>query len=93
MSATTFHMTVKEIAVDSLVPYREKIRPTKAGNFTVQENLKGHIAADKAGHESPSRTSREFKRSFGQSLADMTRKLRAASCISQRSVPTCLATG
>jgi AraC-like DNA-binding protein len=43
----------------------------------VQENLKAYIAADKVGYESSSQFSREFKRYFGQSPAEMIREVRA----------------
>ena len=39
---------------------------------------KACIAADKAGYESFSQFSREFKRCFGQGPADMMRQLRTA---------------
>ncbi len=43
----------------------------------VQENMKAYIAADKVGYESASQFSRDFKRYFGQSPADMMREMRA----------------
>lgn len=43
----------------------------------VQEGLKACIAADKVGYESSSRFSREIKRYFGQSPAEMVREMRA----------------
>jgi len=44
----------------------------------VHENLKAYMAADRLGYESSSQFSREFKRCFGQSPAEMVGELRAA---------------
>jgi len=78
MSASAFHRAFKEITSDSPMQYLKKIRLTKAKDFIVQENMKAYIAADKVGYESSSQFSREFKRYFGQSPAEMMRELRAA---------------
>ena len=40
--------------------------------------LQAYIAADKVGYENTSQFSREFKRCFGQSPAEMMRELRMA---------------
>jgi AraC-like DNA-binding protein len=58
--------------------YLKKIRLTKARDLIMQENLKAYIAADKVGYESSSQFSREFKRYFGQSPAEMIREVRAS---------------
>jgi AraC-like DNA-binding protein len=58
--------------------YLEKIRLTKARDLMRQESMKAYIAADKVGYESSSQFSREFKRYFGQSPAEMMREMRAA---------------
>jgi len=78
MSASAFHRAFKEITSDSPMQYLKKVRLTKAKNFIVQENMKAYIAADRVGYESSSQFSREFKRYFGQSPAEMIRELRAA---------------
>ena len=78
MSASAFHRAFKEITSDSPMQYLKKVRLTKAKNLIVQENMKAYIAADKVGYESSSQFSREFKRYFGQSPAEMMRELRAA---------------
>jgi len=78
MSASAFHRAFKEITSDSPMQYLKKIRLTKARDLIVQENMKAYIAADKVGYESSSQFSREFKRYFGQSPAEMMRELRAA---------------
>jgi AraC-like DNA-binding protein len=74
MSASAFHRAFKEITSDSPMQYLKKIRLNKAKDFMVQENMKAYIAADKVGYESSSQFSREFKRYFGQSPAEMTRE-------------------
>ena len=78
MSASAFHRAFKEITSDSPMQYLKKIRLTKARDLMAQENMKAYIAADKVGYESSSQFSREFKRYFGQSPADMMRELRVA---------------
>lgn len=78
MSVSAFHRAFKEITSDSPMQYLKKIRLTKAKDFIVQENMKAYIAADKVGYESSSQFSREFKRYFGQSPAEMMREARAA---------------
>ena len=78
MSASAFHRAFKEITSDSPMQYLKKVRLTKAKDFIVQENMKAYIAADKVGYESSSQFSREFKRYFGQSPAEMMREVRAA---------------
>ena len=78
MSASAFHRAFKEITSDSPIQYLKKVRLTKARDLMVQDDLKAYIAADKVGYESSSQFSREFKRYFGQSPAEMVREMRAA---------------
>ena len=78
MSASAFHRAFKEITSDSPMQYLKKIRLTKAKDFMVQDRMKAYLAADKVGYESSSQFSREFKRYFGQSPAEMMREMRAA---------------
>jgi transcriptional regulator GlxA family with amidase domain len=78
MSASAFHRAFKEITSDSPMQYLKKVRLTKAKDFIMQENMKAYIAADKVGYESSTQFSREFKRYFGQSPAELMRELRAA---------------
>ena len=78
MSASAFHRAFKEITSDSPMQYLKKIRLTKARDLMMQESMKAYIAADKVGYESSSQFSREFKRYFGQSPAEMVRAMRAA---------------
>jgi AraC-like DNA-binding protein len=76
MSASAFHRAFKEITSDSPMQYLKKIRLSKARDLMMQESMKAYIAADRVGYESSSQFSREFKRYFGQSPADMMRELR-----------------
>ncbi|NEV61327.1 AraC family transcriptional regulator [Thiorhodococcus minor] len=78
MSASAFHRAFKEVTSESPMQYLKKIRLTKARDLMVRESMKAYMAADRVGYESPSQFSRELKRFFGQSPAEMTRELRAA---------------
>jgi transcriptional regulator GlxA family with amidase domain len=78
MSASAFHRAFKEVTSESPMQYLKKVRLTRARDLMVQENLKAYIAADQVGYESSSQFSREFKRYFGQSPAEMVRELRAS---------------
>lgn len=77
MSASAFHRAFKEVTADSPMQYLKKIRLTKARDLMVQESMKAYMAADMVGYESSSQFSREFKRYFGQSPAEMMRESRA----------------
>lgn len=78
MSASAFHRAFKEITSDSPMQYLKKIRLTKARDLMMQKSMKAYIAANEVGYESASQFSREFKRYFGQSPAEMIRELCAA---------------
>jgi len=78
MSVSAFHRAFKEITSDSPIQYLKKVRLTKAKDLMTHDNLKAYMAADKVGYESSSQFSREFKRYFGQSPAEMVRDLRTA---------------
>ena len=75
MSVSAFHRAFKEITSDSPMQYLKKIRLNRAKDFLMQEDIKAYIAADKVGYESASQFSREFKRYFGKSPAEMVKKL------------------
>ncbi len=77
MSVSAFHRAFKEMTSDSPMQYLKKIRLTKARDMIVQDSLKAYAAADRVGYESASQFSREFKRHFGQTPAEMMRELRA----------------
>lgn len=78
MSASAFHRAFKEITSESPMQYLKKVRLTKARDLMLQQSMKAYMAADKVGYESVSQFSREFKRYFGQSPAEMMRELRVA---------------
>ncbi len=76
MSVSTFHRAFKEVTSESPVQYLKKIRLSKAREFIQNDKMKAYIAADKVGYESVSQFSREFKRYFGQSPADLIKESR-----------------
>jgi AraC-like DNA-binding protein len=78
MSVSAFHKAFKEITADSPLQYLKKIRLGRARDLIVQQNMKAYLAANEVGYESPSQFSREFKRHFGQSPAEVMREMRLA---------------
>lgn len=76
LSVSAFHRAFKEITADSPLQYLKKIRLTKARDLMLQQSVKANMAADRVGYESASQFSREFKRYFGQSPAEMMRESR-----------------
>lgn len=78
MSVSAFHKAFKEITSDSPIQYLKKIRLNHAKMLIVQKKMKANTAADEVGYESPSQFSREFKRYFGQSPAEVKKEIRTA---------------
>jgi AraC-like DNA-binding protein len=78
MSVSAFHKTFKEVTANSPLQYLKKIRLSRARDLIVQKNMKAYLAADAVGYESPSQFSREFKRHYGLSPAEMMRELKSA---------------
>lgn len=78
MSVSAFHKAFKDITADSPLRYLKKIRLSRARDLIVQQNMKAYLAADAVGYESTSQFSREFKRHFGQSPAELMREMRSA---------------
>jgi len=76
MSVSAFHKAFKEVTAESPLQYLKKIRLSRARDLMVQKNMKAYLAADAVGYESPSQFSREFKRHFGQSPAEVMREIR-----------------
>lgn len=76
MSVSAFHKTFKEITADSPLQYLKKIRLARARDLIVRQRMKAYLAADAVGYDSPSQFSREFKRHFGQSPAEVMREMR-----------------
>ncbi len=77
MSASAFHRAFREVTTDSPIQYLKKIRLNKARDLMLHHGMKAYLAADEVGYESPSQFSREFKRYFGQSPAEL---IKASSC-------------
>jgi AraC-like DNA-binding protein len=73
MSISAFHKAFKEVNADSPLQYLKKIRLSKAKNLLQQRRMKVYLVADEVGYESASQFSREFKRYFGQSPAEVIR--------------------
>ena len=73
-----FHKAFKDITADSPLQYLKKIRLAKARDLIVQRKMRANLAATEVGYESPSQFSREFKRYFGESPADVMREMRTA---------------
>lgn len=78
MSVSAFHKAFKEVTADSPLQYLKKIRLARARDLIVRQNMKAYLAADAVGYESPSQFSREFKRHYGQSPAEVIREMRPA---------------
>ena len=78
MSTSAFHKAFKDITADSPLQYLKKIRLAKARDLIVQRKMRANLAATEVGYESPSQFSREFKRYFGESPADVMREMRLA---------------
>ena len=78
MSTSAFHKAFKDITADSPLQYLKKIRLAKARDLIVQRKMRANLAATEVGYESPSQFSREFKRYFGESPADVMREMRSS---------------
>jgi AraC-like DNA-binding protein len=76
LSVSSYHRAFKKVTSESPVQYLKKIRLTRARDFIINHQMKAYIAADEVGYESPSQFSREFKRYFGQSPAEMIKESR-----------------
>ncbi|MFV0437327.1 MAG: AraC family transcriptional regulator N-terminal domain-containing protein [Desulfopila sp.] len=77
MSVSTFHRAFKDVTSESPVQYLKKIRLNKARDFMVHRKMKVYIAANAVGYESASQFSRDFKRYFGHSPAEIIKQSRA----------------
>ncbi|MEM7395282.1 MAG: AraC family transcriptional regulator, partial [Verrucomicrobiota bacterium] len=78
MSVSAFHRAFKDMTGESPIQYLKKLRLNKAKDLMLQSNMKAGAAAYEVGYESASQFSREFKRYFGASPAEMIRAARAA---------------
>jgi AraC-like DNA-binding protein len=71
MSISAYHRAFKKITTEPPMQYLKKVRLTRAKEILLQGDTKAYIAAEQVGYESASQFSREFKRYFGQSPAQM----------------------
>ena len=78
MSISTFHHNFKAVTSSSPLQYLKNIRLHKALMLMIRDGLNASTAAGKVGYESASQFSREFKRYFGHSPAEMMRELHTA---------------
>jgi AraC-like DNA-binding protein len=76
MSVSAFHHHFKAVTAASPVQYLKSIRLHKARLLIVNDGVGAAAAAAQVGYESPSQFSREFKRFFGSSPKEESRKLR-----------------
>jgi AraC-like DNA-binding protein len=78
MSPSAFHRAFNDVTASSPIQYIKKIRLSKARDLLLEQRVRVSEAAIHVGYESSSQFSREFKRYFGQSPAEMMREQRAA---------------
>lgn len=78
MSVSTFHAHFKNVTASSPLQYLKTIRLHKARVLMVHEGLGAAAAALQVGYESASQFSREFKRHFGGTPAEIAAQLRAS---------------
>jgi AraC-like DNA-binding protein len=77
MSVSTFHAHFKAVTSSSPLQYIKSVRLHKARMLMVHEGESAGGAAHRAGYESASQFSREFKRFFGNTPAEEAVALRA----------------
>ncbi|GEP45954.1 AraC family transcriptional regulator [Brevifollis gellanilyticus] len=76
MSVSTFHAHFKSVTSFSPLQYLKNVRLHKARMLMVHEGINASSAAMEVGYESASQFSREFKRLFGDSPANVAQQLR-----------------
>lgn len=76
MSVSTFHAHFKAVTSFSPLQYLKNVRLHKARMLMVHEGINAGTAALAVGYESASQFSREFKRLFGDSPANVAQQLR-----------------
>jgi AraC-like DNA-binding protein len=74
MSVSTFHHNFKAVTSASPVQYLKSIRLHKARMMLVQDGLNVGAVAERVGYVSASQFSRDFKRLFGNSPVQETKK-------------------
>ncbi len=82
MSVSTFHANFKSVTANSPLRYLQTIRLHKAQMIMLHEGANASTAARQVGYESASQFSREFKRLFGGSPAEIANRLRLSLSMS-----------
>jgi AraC-like DNA-binding protein len=75
MSVSAFHHSFKAITSTSPLQYVKSVRLHKARMLIMHEGLGAALAADRVGYESPSQFSREFRRFFGATPMEESRRV------------------
>lgn len=76
MSPSAFHRSFQDVTSSSPVQYIKKIRLNKARELLLDQRVRVGEAANVVGYESATQFSREFKRYFGNSPSELSRKNR-----------------
>lgn len=79
MSVSALHHHFKAVTSASPVQYLKAVRLHKARMLILHDGVGAAVAADRVGHESASQFSREFKRLFGRSPIEDSRRVRGMS--------------
>ena len=83
MGAAAFHAHFKAVTDTSPIQYIKSIRLHQARLLMIRSQLTAAAAAAQVGYESPSQFSREFRRLFGNSPVEETRRLQQVFSLSQ----------
>ena len=75
MSVSAFHHHFKAVTASSPLQYLKSVRLHKARMLMVHDGVGAAVAADRVGYESASQFSREFRRFFGSSPVEESRRL------------------
>lgn len=78
LSVPAFHAHFKAVAATSPIQYIKSVRLHQARLMMIRDNVTAAGAAARVGYESASQFNREFKRLFGRSPGEETRKMRSA---------------
>jgi len=81
MSVPAFHSHFKAITQTSPMQYVKSTRLHQARLLMVRESMTAAAACHAVGYESPSQFSREFKRLFGRTPAEETKRMRENSSV------------
>src|SRR5882724_985513 len=79
MSVSALHHHFKAVTSASPVQYLKAVRLHKARMLILHDGVGAAVAADRVGYESASQFSREFKRLFGRSPIEDSRRVRGMS--------------